>query len=262
MNKFAANRPVMFVVILTIIWFVLLMVIAGIASSAFRVPYGGAVSGTISRLAVTACVLFLLWRLVWLRASGVARPGRWPAWVLAFAGMIYIAGVSLYSLYGRLAFDFTSLWQLPASRAVLVTVAVVALSEEILFRGLALYALIRVWGHTIRGILGSVVLTSLLFAVLHITQAFTHGVSLPSVLLLTLQACVIAIWWGALVVTGGSVWPAVMLHFAGNAVAAIQGLTVPMVDPAAQAYTRLFWFSIPLGVLGIGLIMRGRPHRP
>lgn len=242
-------------------WLTLLLVLTGIASSAFRVPYGGPVSGTISRLGVTACVLFLMWRLRWLRTSGLARRGRWSVWVLAFAGMIYIAGASLYSLCGRLVFDVTSLWQLPASRAALVTVAVVALSEEILFRGLALYALVRVWGNTTRGILGSVALTSLVFAALHIMQAFTHAVSLPSVLLLTLQTCIIAIWWAALVVTGGSIWPAVMLHFVVNAVAAIQGLTVPMVDSPAQAYLRLFWFSIPLGVLGVGMIMsRGLDH--
>ena len=109
--------------------------------------------------------------------------------------------------------------------------------------------------------IGSVVVTSLLFAALHLTQVFTSGVSLPSALVLTLEACVVAVWWGALVVVGGSIWPALMLHFTGNTIVAVQGLAVPMVEPAALAYIRLLGFSLPLGALGTLMLVRAGPHR-
>jgi hypothetical protein len=64
------------------------------------------------------------------------------------------------------AFDFSSLIRSSASRVTVLTNLTVASSEEILFRGLVLYALVRVWGDTKRGLVGSVVLTSLLFSVL------------------------------------------------------------------------------------------------
>ena len=55
------------------------------------------------RLAVTACVLLLIWRLGWLKASGVARLGRWQVWLLALAGMICFACAGLYSFYWQVS---------------------------------------------------------------------------------------------------------------------------------------------------------------
>jgi membrane protease YdiL (CAAX protease family) len=261
-RSMATNQPVIFVLSSTIAWLVLVVVFTGIASSALRKPYGDAASGTIGHMAVMACTLWLVWRLGWLEASGVARLGSWQVWLLALGGMIYFVCASLYAFYGKVAFDFSSLIRLPASRTTVLTQFVVGLSEEILFRGLVLYTLARVWGNTKYGLIGSVLLTSLLFAVLHITQVFSHGLSPASALLLTLETFIISIWWGALVLWGGSIWPAVMLHVVVSAVVVVQGLTVPMVEPDILAYRRLLGFSILLGLLGIGLLVGAAPLHP
>jgi len=260
-GSLARNHPVAFVLTSAVTWSVLLLVLMGVASSALRMPYGDAAIGAIGRLAVTACVLILVWQLGWLKAAGITRLGRWQVWLLALGGLVYLAGAGLYSFYGQVAFDFSILTRLPRSRTALTTQFVVALGEEVLFRGLALCALCRAWGSTKPGTIGSVVVTALLFAALHLTQVFTFGADLPSVLILTLQTCVVAVWWGALVVAGGSIWPGVMLHFTVNAMVAVQGLAVPMVEPGILAYTRLLWFSLPLGALGILMLMRAGPDR-
>ncbi len=259
-STFTRHHPVGFILVLTIAWIVLLLVFMGIASTVFHSPYGDTRTASIGRLAVTACVLFLAWRLDWLKASGIFRPGSWLVWLLALGGLVYFASASLYSFYGRIGFDFSSLLRLSDARTAVITHFMAGLSEEILFRGLVLYALMRVWGNTIRGILGSIFLTAALFALLHLTQVFTYGTSLSSALILVLQAFVISIWWGALVVMGGSIWPAVIFHFVGNTVVAVQGLTMPVVEPVTLAYTQLLWFSIPLGVLAIGLLAKTAPH--
>jgi membrane protease YdiL (CAAX protease family) len=119
-----------------------------------------------------------------------------------------------------------------------------------------LYALIRAWGNSTQGILGSVLLAAALFALVHFTQVFTYGISPSSALILVLQGFVISIWWGALVVMGGSIWPAVILHFVVNAVVAVQGFNMPMVEPVILAYQRLLWFSLPLGALATGLLVK------
>jgi membrane protease YdiL (CAAX protease family) len=261
LRSFTTNQPVLFVFSATIAWFVLVMVFTGIASSALRKPFGDATTGTMGRLAVTACSLWLVWRLGWLQTSGVARLGSWQVWLFALGGLTYFTCASLYALYGKVAFDFSSLIRLPAARTTVLMQFVVGLSEEILFRGLVLYALTRVWGHTRVGLVGSVLLTSLLFAVLHITHVFSHGVSPSSALLLTLETFIISIWWGALVLLGGSIWPAVMLHFVVSVVVIVQGLTVPMVEPNILAYKWLLLFSILLGVIGIGLLVKALPLR-
>lgn len=259
-STFARHHPIGFVLVLTILWVVLLLVFMDIASTIFQVPYGGAMTVSVGRLAVTACVLFLAWRMGWLKASGISRPGSWQVWLLALGGMVYFASANLYSFYGKIAYDFSSLLRLPDAHAAVTTHFLAGLSEEILFRGLVLYALIRVWGNTTRGILGSVILAAVLFALLHITQVFTYETSPSSALILVLEVFVISIWWGALVVMGGSIWPSVLLHFVGNAVVAVQGLTMPVVEPVTVAYTQLLWFSLPLGVLAIGLLAKTALH--
>jgi membrane protease YdiL (CAAX protease family) len=259
-SNFARHHPISFVLVLTVIWLVLLLIFMGITSTIFQTSYGDAMTVSISRLAVTACVLFLAWRLGWLKASGISRLGRWQVWLLALGGLTFFAIASLYSFYGRVAFDFSSLLRLPETRTAITTHFIAGLSEEILFRGLLLYALIRVWGSTIRGIIGSVFLMAVLFALVHLTQVFTYGTSLSSALILVLQTLVISIWWGALVVLGISIWPAVIFHFVGNAIVAVQGLTLPVIEPITLAYTQHFWFSLPLGVLATGLLAKTAPR--
>jgi len=61
-------------------------------------------------------------------------------------------------------------------------------------------------------------------------------------------------------VVGGSLWPAVLLHFAGNAVIAVQGLVASPVEPELLAYQRSLWLCIPLGLVGIGLLARVVHH--
>ena len=261
LRSITTNQPVLFVFSATITWFVLLMVFTGIASSALHKPYGEATTGTIGRLAVTACSLWLIWRLDWLQASGVARLGSGLVWLLALGGLIYFACASLYAFYGKVAFDFSSLIRLPAARTTILTQFVVGLNEEILFRGLVLYALARVWEHTRIGLAGSVLLSALLFAGLHITHVFTHGTSSASALVLTLETFIVSTWWGALVLLGGSIWPAVVLHFVVNTVVALQGLATPMIEPDTLAYRRLLGFSLLLGLLGISLLLQAGMDR-
>jgi membrane protease YdiL (CAAX protease family) len=260
MNRYASNHPVAFGLLVTLGWLVLLVVSMGIASSALQKPYGEEPTVTIGRLVGTACILLLVWRLGWLGSSGIARLGSCRIWLLAFGGMIYFASTSLYSFYGKPVFSFSTLIRSPESSTVLVTLFVVSVGEEILFRGLVLHALVRAWGATTQGIIGSVFATSLLFAVLHIIQVLTHGVPLSSASWLVLETFAIATWWGGLVVLGRSVWPAIMLHFVVSAVVAIQGLTAPIVEPATAAYRQLLWFSLPLAAVGIWLMLRPEPH--
>jgi membrane protease YdiL (CAAX protease family) len=173
--------------------------------------------------------------------------------------MAYFTSASLYSFYGKISLEFFSLLQLPDYHTLISTHFVTAFSEEILFRGMVLYGLVRVWGSSKKGIFGSVFLTSLLFAVVHITQVFTHGVNLSSALILILETLIISFWWGALVLLSKSIWPAVILHFVVNTAVAAQGLLTPVITPEIFAYGRVLLFSIPLGIIGIWLLTRVTP---
>ncbi len=260
-NRFAAGHPVWFALAASVTWTALLLVFMGLASGALRRPYGDGVSTAIARLATTAFVVALVWRLGWLRASGIGRLGGWPVWLLAIGGLAYGVSASLYSFYGSVFLDPSILNTMPAARTTVLAVSVGALGEEVLFRGLVLHSLVRAWARNRAGVVASVVLTALLFAALHATQVLTNDLSRSAALLLVLQALVVSVWWGALVVVGRSIWPAVVLHFATNAVVAVQGLFTPVAGPGLLAYERHLWLSMPLGLVGIGLLMRV-VHRP
>jgi membrane protease YdiL (CAAX protease family) len=254
LNTFAANQPVLFAICLTLIGFVLLLFISGIVYTKLRQPYAD-IAMTLMRLSVTVALLFLAWRMGWLEGTGITRLGSWQVWLLAIGGLLYFTCAALYAFYGKITFDIASFAHLPAARAIFYKQLVAVVYEEILFRGVVLYVLIRVWSGTRSGIIGSVLLAAVLFALPHIVGIFI-GLSRRAALMLVLETCIIAVWWGALVVWGGSVWLAVLLHLIPNLVVEVQGLSTPMVTPDTLAYRRILWFSIPLGVLGIGLLMR------
>jgi membrane protease YdiL (CAAX protease family) len=250
----ATNHPVLFAFGLTVVCFVLVFFLMGVAYSKLRKPYGD-VAAVILRSVLAIGLFLLLWRLGGLERSGLTRLGRWQAWLLAVGGMLYVVGAGLYAFYGKLAFDVSSFARLPAARTLALRQLVYVLHEEILFRGVVLMILFGAWGHTRAGTIGSVVLTAVLFAVPHLVAVF-QGVSRPAAWLLVVQGGIIAVWWRALVLWGKSIWPAVLLHYVPNVVVAVQGLTAPMVTPDTRAYRRLLWFSLPLGVLGLGLLVQ------
>ena len=256
LKSFSTKQSILFVLILIIAWFVLGMVFIFISSSIFQRPVGDATTVTIGRLAITFCTVMMIWQWDWLKASGITLLGNWQTWLLALGGLLYFTSASLYSFYGRASFDFSILTRFPDSRVIALTQIIVAISEEILFRGLVLYTLIRVWGNTTQGTIGSVAFAAILFAIMHITQVFTNGLSISAALLLVMQTFLCAVWWGALVRLGGSIWPAVMLHFLANTAVIMQGLETPMIEPVLMAYKQLLWFSLALGLAGIGLLLR------
>lgn len=258
-NNFSTTHPILFVISSTILWLVVLLVLTAIISGISGRPYGDEVSSTISRLITTVIILMIIFNLGWLDAIGITKIGKWRIWLIAFGGIIYFACASLYSFFGEVSFNFSHLIQSRSAQTAVIVQFVVSLCEEIMFRGLVLYSLVRVWGNTRKGIFVSVVLTSFLFSIPHIMQVFTAGVSFLSVLILVLEGSIVAFWWGALVLYGKSIWPAIFIHMAGNAIVSVQGLLIPMVEPEILAYTRLLLFSLPLCALGIILLIKITP---
>ena len=136
----------------------------------------------------------------------------------------------------------------------------VCIDEEMLFRGAILYILVRSWGNTQKGIFGSVILMSAIFALFHLIWFISSGISLATVFLLA-EAIIISIWWAAMVLIGGSIWPAFLAHFVVNTVVALQGISGTIIQPDLQVYMKLLLFSLPLGIVGFWLISRSSGHQ-
>ena len=253
LESFLTRHPVLSVIILTISWFILAMLSAGITSSLLNQEFGDTAPVFLGHISAIIFIVLLLWKLDWLKAAGITRSGTYQAWLLALIGIIYFVPASLYSFFGSLSFNFSNLVNLPLAGNVILRNLAICISEEMFFRGTVLLILVRVWGNTEKGLLGSVTVMSLIFALMHVVQAFS-GLSGTSILLLVFEVIVISTWWGALVLKAKSIWPAFAAHFMGNIVIALQANSVSVIEPHVHAYTRLLLFSIPLGFGGIWLL--------
>jgi membrane protease YdiL (CAAX protease family) len=260
LKSFLTKHPVLSVLSLAISWLVLIMMFAGIASSLLKKEFGDPIILFIGHLAGILYVFIFLWRLGWLKGAGITQFGTDQIWLIAIVGTVYFALASLYSFYVKLAFDFSNLFNLSSSGGILTTQTLVCIDEEMLFRGAILYILVRSRGNTQKGIFGSVILMSAIFALFHIIWFISSGISLATVFLLA-EAIIISIWWSAMVLKGGSIWPAFLAHFVVNTVVALHGISGTIIQPDLQVYIKLLLFSLPLGIFGFWLISRSSDHQ-
>jgi membrane protease YdiL (CAAX protease family) len=259
LNFFLTKHPVLSIIGLAISWLVLIMIFAGIAASLLNIKMGYTTTLIIGHLTGIICVFILISRLGWLKEAGITQFGTTQTWLIAFVGTVYFALAALYSFYGKLAFDFSDLFNLSSSGGLILTHTLVSIDEEMLFRGAILYILVRSWGNTQKGIFGSVILMSAIFALFHTIWFISSGISLATVFLLA-EAIIISIWWAAMVLKGGSIWPAFLAHFVVNTVVALQGISGTIIQPDLKVYINLFLFSLPLGIIGIWLISGSSVH--
>jgi membrane protease YdiL (CAAX protease family) len=259
-KSFLTKHPVLSIISLAISWLVLIMMVAGIASSLLNKNFGDPIILIIGHLAGIICVFVFIWRIGWLKGAGIIQFGKYQIWLITIIGTVYFALASLYSFYGKLAFDFSNLFNLSSSGGLILTHTLVSIDEEMLFRGAILYILVRSWGNTQKGLFGSVILMSAIFALFHIIWFISSGISLAIVFLLA-EAIIISIWWAAMVLKGGSIWPAFLAHFVVNIVIALQGISGTIIRPDLQIYIKLLLFSLPLGIIGFWLISGSSDHQ-
>ena len=256
LKSFITKRPALSSISITIIWFVVIMISTGIATSTLKRDFGDSTTSFIGHLVGIILILTLLWSLGWLKDAGISQLGSFQIWLIAIIGTVYFALASLFSFYGKLSFDFSDLTDLSFSGNVIKLNIAVSMDEEFLFRGAILYILIRGWGDSLNGKIGSVILSSGIFALFHILNVLFWGTSLISTLFLALETFIISIWWASMVLKGGSIWPAFLAHFVINTIVALQAHIQSITQPEFQAYLKLLLFSLPLGIYGFWMILR------
>jgi membrane protease YdiL (CAAX protease family) len=103
--------------------------------------------------------------------------------------------------------------------------------------------------------LASVIVQAALFGAVHVLQV-AAGSPLAAAPMVVLNCFVSGIWWGAMALRWGSLWPVVLLHGLSNAAVLVKGLSSPYIEPAARGYARATLLEIPLLALGVWLLLR------
>jgi hypothetical protein len=168
--------------------------------------------------------------------------------------------VIVYQLafFRGIAIDLSNLWGSGGAQSILMRQAVVGVAEETLFRGFLLYALVRVWGDSRRGLLAALAVPALIFGLAHAPQVLA-GDPMDDTLMTMLNCTVSGLWWGALVLVGGSLWPAVLLHAASNASFQITALGLGGIDATVADYAAATAAELPLVIAGFWLLLRKVP---
>jgi membrane protease YdiL (CAAX protease family) len=256
--RFGTARPLPFVLLATGVWILVSGVAALIFGWALHRPVADVLSQSLGTLAATACLMVVMGRWGWLHAAGVAELGSWRLWLVTVA--LAVCGVVAYQIafFDKIALSIPDLWATEQARAILGRQVVVGVVEETLFRGFLLFALVRVWGNSRRGLLAAITIPALMFGLPHVGQVLA-GNPVDDTLMTVLNCFVAGVWFGALVLLGGRLWPAVLIHAASNACYQITALSLGGFDPTAADYAVATASELPMVLAGLWLLLRRAP---
>ena len=124
-------------------------------------------------------------------------------------------------------------------------------------RGLVLVAMILAWGSTKGGQLKAVLFSSLLFGLIHLFNLMIRppGVVLLQALIVTLPG----IFYAAIVLIYRTLWPAIVIHWLGNAAVNIKLVGVENYQETFAMWLIFGLSLIPLVVFSAYLIQRLPP---
>ena len=224
---------------------------AALAASLLGDPLAALGPQIAGQVAGALVVVLLLWRLKSLAPAGVTALASRRWWLITTLIVVYTGACALWSFFGTLGVD------LSVDRGmtlVLVNAGLAGVVEELLFRGLVLYLLVTAWGGTRRGVVASVLASAVLFGASHLLNLVSGG-TVVTILQVT-EASLSAVLYGALVLSSGSVWPAVALHSMVNVVVNAAAENMVGFEVGAGDYLTFTLLQLPVVLYGLYLLAR------
>lgn len=256
-SLFADGRPLSFSLLALLGWISLGGITLMGETLLLKLPVNNPFVQIASTLTATVLFLGLITRLGWLRAIGITRLGTFSTWVITALLGVYIVRVGFYAFFKEIGFGPITLTLTAESRAILLHDLLVGFVEETMFRGILLYALVRVWGQTKKGQAAAILVQAGLFGVLHTLQVLA-GVAPAAATANVFATFVFGVWAGALVLSVKSLWPAIFLHTISNACILIKGLSSAWVDPISTGYLVEALLETPIAILAVWAILKTR----
>lgn len=253
----ANKQPLAFSLVITFV-FILVLIVSAVLGNLWsgETSYGkpGAIAG---RLAAIGVLLVMLANLGWLGSAGFISLGGWQTWLWLLLMLVYAVSASVYVISGKLDFDLSDS---ALTGPVILFILAAAFLEEVAFRGLILHGFVRAWGNIRRGLIRSILVSSLLFSSIHLLD-FLSGRPLLDVLLQSLQAFFLGIFLAVLVLRSKSIYPATFFHVIWN-LAGYLSFGSKGIEPAPSTWLLLSLVMLPIAVLGMYQLRDWRPDGP
>jgi CAAX protease family protein len=241
MKRLAERHPVLFSVIVTITFVLLVAVVAitgKLAGGAHRLEAIGA----LGRLCMAFLGLAGLLYLGWGHDLGI-----WPipsirTWKPVLPALLYVLLVYPPLFTGSYALNVSD-------RALAVLVALngfaAGVMEEIFFRGLVLGSFLKSWGSSPRAIAKALVVSALLFSVPHALNVLAGADPLRTAAQVV-WAFLLGVVFAGFVIIVRSIWPVALLHGFANAVVHVNRIGHDVTPTAGSA---VFMALAPLPLL-------------
>ena len=259
LKEFATNHPLSFSLLTILAYFLLGALFAGLVTVVIGAEYFDPLPQSIGSLAAVGAILLVAWRFDWLQPMGIASPGSWQAWLIALALLVYIFICYWLVFFGEVRIDIGFLAGSEEAKSLFWRQLVVGFVEELLFRGIILYSLVRVWGGTRRGLVASVLLSAFLFGLPHLLQGIS-GQMMNIALVVVVEAIISGIWYAVYVLLSGTIWPVVLIHALSNMAVSMKALTEPGWTLSVAGLVGVILLQLPLVILGLWLILRQGPR--
>lgn len=254
-QQLAIRLPIVFGLVITLVLFLL-----SIASSILGnvIPggiYGPHIGQALGRLASILIFVFILWRFGWLMAAGFTRTGGWQTWLPILLLLIYMIAASVHAYAGDFKFDFS---KPKLAGVVALNMMTIGLIEETAYRGVVMYNFVQLWGSSRWGMVGSVLLSALFFGAAHMIW-IVFGKPAIQTILMSLSAFLAGIYYGAFVLTSGSIWPAVVFHGLVNAAVNVKLIGEPEYKETVSSNIRMVLLNLPVVIYAVSILWTVSP---
>ena len=249
-QSFAAHHPIVFGFIV-IVLFALLSTLVWPIQQIYPFPEGYEIGTALSKLVITACFMFLLWRFGWIKTSGFTSLGSKQVWSFAIVMMIYNAIFAVYAFTGSFKFGLPSM---DLTLAVIFYTITTSLLEETMYRGLVLTALVKAWGSTRKGLFAVAIVSGLFWASLHLFNLVVRP--FPIVAMQVVGMVIPGFVYAALVLYGRSIWPVITFHWMVNLAVSLQAVQNPIFEETLPAWLIFNLIILPMVIAGIYLLRK------
>lgn len=199
---------------------------------------------------------FIIFRFGWQDDSGLSRFGSLAAWIAGLSILAYeivthvvplMDGANLGSVFS------------PDSASVALNALATGPLEEIPFRGIILYAFVRLWANKDQGLAKSAIVSSLFFGASHLIHILL-GRPLPQATFISVNAFLAGIYYAAIVIRWRTLWPGIAIHGVLNAIVGIVAFSTPGFEEPAGILALAAILQLPIAILGLYLIMKIKPE--
>jgi len=252
MKNFALKNPISFSIIITLVFFVLMVVVFIIGTLTTDIPNGKNIGEILGKVIISLVLLLILWRFNWLKGSGITYFGSFKNWIAILPLLVYAVLSTTYAYTGIIEISIIN-----STEDIFIGANMIAtgLFEELLFRGLILYCFLLAWSHRKYNLIMSGIASAAIFGMSHLIWVIL-GKDFDQGMLQALGAFSSGIFYAAIVVQTRSIWPVVLIHGLTNAFVYIIITDIPNYQETVNNGIMDVLLGIPLVLYGLIILLR------